>query len=118
MNISPESILWNALQKSPGAERQAYLALACGADVALRQEIDALLAAHSQAGEEFLAHPPGQTGTYHSSRHDSPLADGVGRMVGPYKLLQKLGEGGMGAVYLAEQAEPVRRKVAVKLIKA
>ena len=96
-------------QKSP-AERENYLAQACQGDPALRREIDSLLRAHEQAGD-FLG-----------KRMPLPAveiaAECPGTMIGRYKLLQKIGEGGFGVVYMAEQTEPVQRKVALKIIKA
>jgi hypothetical protein len=96
-------------QKSP-AERENYLAQACKGDPALRREIDSLLRAHEQAGD-FLG-----------KRMPLPAVEIAsecpGTMIGRYKLLQKIGEGGFGVVYMAEQTEPVQRKVALKVIKA
>jgi serine/threonine protein kinase/tetratricopeptide (TPR) repeat protein len=93
-------------------ERSAYLDRACGGDAELRRQIDRLIAAHFRAGD-FLDGPaaaPAQT-------VDQPTG-GPGSSVGPYKLLQQIGEGGMGTVFMAEQIEPVRRVVALKLIKS
>jgi eukaryotic-like serine/threonine-protein kinase len=90
-------------------QRSEYLERACGGDAELRQRVDALLRAH-----DFQP-----TGDYTPlSANASEPDSNVGEGIGPYKLLQKLGEGGMGTVWLAEQSEPVRRKVAVKVIKA
>src|SRR6202050_5245546 len=113
MNPEPdpvESIFTQALGK-PDPERTAYVDQACGGDPGLRQRVLALLEAHAGAGgESFLTLPP--------RRAPSDVADeGPGTRVGPYKLLQQIGEGGMGVVYMAEQLEPVRRKVALKIIK-
>jgi tetratricopeptide (TPR) repeat protein len=115
-----------ALERTP-AERAAYLDGACAGDAALRQRVEALLRAHDEPGQ-FLSEAkpegaggagtpapadPGDTATYR------PGAAAAGAVVaGRYKLLQPIGEGGMGAVWLAEQTEPVRRRVAVKLIRA
>ena len=99
-----ELIFDAALQKETEAERAAYLEGACGNNMALRERVDTLLRAHAAAGS-FLK--------------SSPLTDeeGPGTAIGRYKLLQKIGEGGFGVVYMAEQLEPVRRKVALKIIK-
>jgi WD40 repeat protein/serine/threonine protein kinase len=100
-----ESIFAAAVrQPSPNA-RAAYLRDACASDSALLQRLEGLLQAHDAAGN-FL--PSG------AAAH---VAEGVGSDIGPYKLLQEIGEGGMGTVFLAEQTEPVRRKVALKIIK-
>jgi WD40 repeat protein/serine/threonine protein kinase len=92
-------------RSSPEA-REAYLADACGGDVALRRQVEALLKADTQAGN-FLK-PPSD---------DPPDCEGPGTVIGHYKLLQRIGEGGFGVVYMAEQLEPMRRKVALKIIK-
>src|SRR5947209_19702747 len=108
-----KAIFGRALEIDSAADRAAYLGEACGADAALRAEVEGLLHALDQAGG-FMGRPaPVPAGT----AAEPPAAEGLGTRVGPYKLLQLLGEGGMGAVWLAEQTEPVRRKVAVKIIK-
>jgi serine/threonine protein kinase len=94
----------------PEAERAAYLAKACGSDAALRSRIEALLRA-SEAAPQFMeapAIPPSVP---------RPGEVVVGDRIGRYKLLQQIGEGGCGAVYMAGQEEPVRRRVALKVIK-
>src|SRR5262249_39167437 len=95
-------------------ERSPYLDQACRGDDALRARVEALLRAHEQAGS-FLAAPP----VAGSATLDAPKSlDGPGTVIGPYKLLQTIGEGGMGTVYMAEQTRPVKRMVALKVIKA
>ncbi len=103
-----EAIVDAALDLSP-ADREAYLDQACGDDAALRQTVAALLRAHQHApapGKHPVSAP---TATQRSEQS--------GDRIGPYKLLQRLGEGGCGVVYMAEQEEPVRRRVALKVIK-
>jgi serine/threonine protein kinase/WD40 repeat protein len=101
--------------------REEYLSKACGADQVLRNELDALLEAEAQSGQ-FLPEKPSEpvqdpfelTGP----GHPLPLrSEQIGGRIGRYKLLQKIGEGGCGIVYMAEQEEPVRRKVAFKIVK-
>ena len=89
-----------------------FLDDACGQDAQLRARVDELLASHQQAGD-FLK-PPSVAG---SLPHAIGNGEGVGATIGRYKLLELVGEGGFGDVYMAEQQEPVRRKVALKIIK-
>ncbi|HEV3117030.1 MAG TPA: serine/threonine-protein kinase, partial [Gemmataceae bacterium] len=101
-----------ALERAP-AERTAFLESACAGDKHLRGRIEALLARHAEA-ESFLEKPAlaqEPTDLYR------PITESPGTVIGPYKLLQKIGEGGFGVVYMAEQETPVRRKVALKIIK-
>jgi tetratricopeptide (TPR) repeat protein len=102
-----------AAAEQPPPEQAAYLDRACAGDEELRRNVAVMLKAHA-AGEGPLdrgAFRAGPTGA------DHPGPDGPGTVIGPYKLLQVIGEGGMGTVYLAEQAQPVQRKVALKVIK-
>ncbi|HZN69632.1 MAG TPA: serine/threonine-protein kinase, partial [Tepidisphaeraceae bacterium] len=113
-----------ALRMTP-AQREAYLAEACSGDEALRQRVADLLAAHERAGS-FLASPAAGIADAAAdlglgATTDQPALsppDRPGTQVGPYKLLETIGEGGMGSVFLAEQTRPVRRQVALKVIKA
>jgi serine/threonine protein kinase/WD40 repeat protein len=104
-----ESIFTEALDKRSPEERAAFLDGACGSDAVLRARVENLLKSHEHAGS-FLRKPLATT-------VDEPGQERVGSVIGPYKLLQKIGEGGMGTVYMAEQSEPVRRLVALKIIK-
>jgi serine/threonine protein kinase len=108
-----EAIFAAALERTSPAERQAFLDEACGDDHALRARVEALLQAHAEAGD-FLKAPTVSSGT---TQDAPPLVEGPGTMVGRYKLLEQIGEGGMGVVFMAEQQEPVRRVVALKIIK-
>jgi serine/threonine protein kinase len=110
-----KEIFSQALAKQPPAEREQYLAEACAGNLALRQEVESLLAAHEQAGG-FLQ-PPVAGGAARPTILITPPAETTGVRIGRYKLLERIGEGGMGAVWMAEQEEPVRRKVALKVVK-
>ena len=104
--MSERDIFIGAVQRDGPAERGAYLEDACGADVALRRRVEGLLEVYDRAGS-FLEEPAAP-----------PTGTGAGVLIaGRYKLLEVVGEGGMGTVWLAEQTEPVRRKVALKVIK-
>jgi len=89
----------------PGAEREAHVVRACAADAALREQVLELVRAHAEA-EGRLVESPEQIGERRSDR------------IGPYTLVQPIGEGGFGTVWLAEQSAPIRRKVALKILKA
>src|SRR5262245_24260809 len=106
--MNEQTLFAEALERTDPHDRAVYLDEACGGDAALRQRIERLLAQHENAGEFLespalaprptLAGPPGE------------LPDTV---IGPYKLLEQIGEGGMGTVWMAEQKEPIHRRVAV-----
>ena len=102
--------LFGAASELKPEERAAFLDRECNGDAELRRELDALLAAHADSGS-FLEHP-----LLEATTADSAGASAT--VIGPYHLLQLIGEGGMGQVWLAEQKQPVRRRVAIKLIKA
>jgi serine/threonine protein kinase len=98
--------------RSPG-ERQEYLNGVCGADAALRAEVEALLQAGDRAGS-FLESPARDRA---ATVEEVPITEGPGTVIGPYQLLEQIGEGGFGAVFLAQQHEPMRRQVALKVLK-
>jgi serine/threonine protein kinase/tetratricopeptide (TPR) repeat protein len=102
-----------ALKKTQAAARAAFLDEACGDDAGLRAQVEALLREHAQLGSflETPAPPPVVTVGALS------LREGPGTVIGPYKLLEQIGEGGFGVVFLAEQQQPLRRKVALKVLK-
>jgi len=109
-----EAIFFAALERRSDAERRAYLDKACEGDGELRASVERMLRAQAQAGS-FLDHAAITRGpTRHMS---SIISEAPGTCVGRYKLLQPIGEGGFGSVWMAEQREPVKRRVALKIIK-
>src|ERR1043165_7598001 len=118
-----ENLFLAALDKPP-QERAAYLDEACKGDAELRRRVERLLEAHPRA-EGFLERPADFDATADPAPgepaelpHRGASVESVGARIGAYKLLQRIGEGGMGSVWMAEQQEPVRRLVALKIIKA
>src|SRR5882724_4481539 len=107
-------VFGNALEQATPAARAAYLDEACADDAALRARVDELLCAH-EAARGFLGDQPGEFRD--RSSVTSAQEEGPGARIGPYKLLERIGEGGFGMVYMAEQQEPIRRRVALKIIK-
>jgi WD40 repeat protein/serine/threonine protein kinase len=107
-----KSIFLNAVEIGAPGPRQAYLEAACAGREALRREVDDLLR-HCERKGSFLESPASAL----AATSDEPPTERPGTVIGPYKLLQAIGEGGMGTVYMAEQQEPVRRLVALKIIK-
>src|SRR5439155_285272 len=114
-----ESIFAEALTQASPAQRAAFLAQACGADTELRSQVEALLHAYERggAGGGILEAPPPHLDVTLAAIEDHAADAVLGSVIGPYKLLQQIGEGVMGAVYMAEQLRPVRRMVAIKIIK-
>ena len=97
--------LFQACLELPDDARGAYLERTCSGDPVLRQRIERLLAAHERAERATL------------TPFDLPLRDSPGDLIGPYRLARVLGEGGMGVVYEAEQQDPIRRRVALKIVR-
>ncbi len=108
-----KTIFSEALEKKDARERAAYLDKVCGNDVDLRAKVEELLMAHEEAGDFLKVPALGQDVTFESS----PVTEGPGTRIGHYELLELIGEGGMGLVYLAEQKEPVKRRLALKIVK-
>ena len=110
-----ESIFAAAVALPNAAERAPYLDQACAGDAVLRARIEALLRAHDRAGHLLDQPVPGGS----DQTQALPSTEKPGAIIGGrYKLLEAIGEGGMGTVWMAEQREPVKRKVAIKLVKA
>ena len=126
MNNAPdrEVALFNAALQLAVEQRAGYLDEACAGDEVLRLKIEALLRVHDEVGT-FLENPTQEGGLSvveasdlsGTGRVSASSIEKAGERIGRYKLLQQIGEGGCGVVYLAEQEEPVRRKVALKVIK-
>jgi eukaryotic-like serine/threonine-protein kinase len=115
--VTDESIFAAALALPNPAERAAYLDRACAGKPELRRQVEDLLGAH--AASNLLDQPavaPAATGAFVQVNSNGE-ASHVGDRIGPYKLMEKIGEGGMGEVWVADQLEPIRRRVALKVIK-
>lgn len=120
MSRSAKSIFEEVCELGPH-DRQSKLDELCGHDQALRDEVTSLLSSLSSAGE-FLNEPTmdytdGDATDAVAISGQVSLSEGPGSVVDRYKLLEKIGEGGFGVVYMAQQSEPVRRRVALKIIK-
>src|SRR5262245_55691149 len=112
MNASAERLIeiFNEAKSRPtGADRERYIAAACRDDSSLKEQVLSLLEAHEKAGD-FLTRSP-------MPLELDQIIERPGDKIGRYRLLEKIGEGGCGIVYLAEQEEAVRRRVALKIIK-
>src|ERR1051325_6371101 len=104
--------IFDEAAERPASERAAFLDAACGADAGLRVQVDEMLGALGGATmAAFLASPEAAATVVPA------LREGPGTRIGPYKLLQQIGEGGFGSVFIAEQQTPVVRRVALKIIK-
>ena len=119
-----KDIFLAALDLAAPVERADFIAQECGSDGVLRRRVEAMLQAHATP-DSFLEKPAAALGVTVDAPNGPEVSrsadrkphDGPGTRVGPYKLLEQIGEGGMGVVYMAEQQEPVRRTVALKIIK-
>jgi serine/threonine protein kinase/tetratricopeptide (TPR) repeat protein len=111
-SLDPESIFARAIRIESASDRAAFLDQACGSDPKARRELDKLVLDHFRA-KGFLEHPA----VHGLATIDTPITERPGTVIGPYKLMEQIGEGGMGLVFVAEQQHPVRRKVALKVIK-
>ena len=105
----PDDEIFGHALALPAGERDAYLAVACAGDTDRRANLASMLAAHDAAGAgSFMAA---------TVRQPHRIAEAAGDRIGPYVLLENIGEGGCGTVFRAEQREPIRREVALKIIK-
>jgi serine/threonine protein kinase/tetratricopeptide (TPR) repeat protein len=103
-----------ALEMAP-EHRDHWLESECVADASLRRQLDLMLAAHD--APQSLLDQPDAAARFAPTIAERPIAEGPGTAIGPYKLLEQIGEGGFGVVFMAEQQQPVRRKVALKVLK-
>ncbi len=113
-NTQIMSIFSDAVACDSPEARAAHLDRACGDDAAVRAQVEELLKAHEEAGDFLKGR---ESPADFASLTDKSPREAVGTIIGPYKLLEQIGEGGMGVVYMAEQVRPVRRRVALKVIK-
>ena len=112
-----EGALFAAALNLPSGDRVQYVRAICGNDQVMRDRLELLLAAHDQPDQVLFRGNEAEHPTMQVDPSELVPDEGVGRTIGRYKLLEKLGEGGCGVVYVAEQTEPVRRRVALKVIK-
>src|SRR5215471_7712456 len=118
-----EVAVFNVARRLPASERSAYLDEACFGDGLLRKRVEELLLANEEVGGFLQDATPGALRRDEASLPPTLLStdmfpvEKAGDRIGRYKLLQQIGEGGCGVVYLADQEEPVRRRVALKVIK-
>src|SRR3954447_1650270 len=109
------SLLGEAVEYGSPEERAAFLERACAGDADRRARVEALLRAYEAAGNFLQGDPPPCAPV---ATVDDVAREQSGTVIGPYKLIEPIGEGGMGTVWMAQQTEPVKRVVALKLIKA
>src|SRR5262245_10314538 len=110
--MNEDSIFLQALEKGSADARAAFLEQACAGNAQLRESIERLLRAHERANDVLGHKAKGLPATSAAG-----VSERVGMQIGPYKLLEQVGEGGFGVVFMAEQQQPMRRRVALKVIK-
>src|SRR4029450_12650639 len=113
--LTKREIFFEALEMPTPESREAYLQAACGGDVVLRRKVDELLKEH-YSNDSLLA-GPALEGEQATVKLEFVPESAPAQMLGRYKLLERIGEGGFGEVWMAEQREPVKRRVALKIIK-
>jgi hypothetical protein len=116
MALDEEAIVIAALEMKSADQRAAYLDTACAGQSGLRRKVEELLSVHAQA-DPFLDGTAAAWKARLPTGDPQPLAEAPGTVIGPYQLLEPIGEGGFGVVFLAEQQQPIRRKVALKVVK-
>ena len=109
--MNEREIFLAALEADSPEDRAAYVERACAGNPALKARLDALLAFHERE-DSFLGAPCLEAEAW----SDSVAMEGAGTVIGRYKILERIGEGGFAVVFMAEQTEPIRRKVALKII--
>src|SRR5262249_40841945 len=110
--MTPDTIFAQAIAIDSDQHRAAFLEDSCGADPELRREVERLVRDYFRAGD-FLERPAGSI----AATVGETVCERPGSVIGPYKLLEQIGEGGFGLVFVAEQQRPVQRRVALKVIK-
>src|SRR5262249_61300542 len=109
--VNEQTLFAEALERTDPRDRAVFLDEACRCDPALRRRMERLLAQHERAGS-FLESSPVTT----APTINEPLTESPGTVIGPYKLLEQIGEGGFGIVFMAEQMQPGRRLAALKAL--
>ncbi len=120
MSYPPDELVQHWYRKAmalPPAARATFVAAKCRHDAALQQRLEAMLAATRDGGAPVAPARAGPLAAPPAPAVTAPVREGPGSEIGPYRLLQQLGEGGFGVVFLAEQQEPVQRQVALKILK-
>jgi serine/threonine protein kinase/tetratricopeptide (TPR) repeat protein len=110
--MTPDTIFAQAIEIQSDQQRAEFLDASCGVDAELRREVEGLVRDYFRAGD-FLERPAASL----AAIVDEPACERPGTVIGPYKLMEQIGEGGFGLVFVAEQQRPVHRRVALKVIK-
>ena len=116
-DANEKTIFLNALEEASEDSREVYLRSACGDDAKLRASVDSLLAAHVRPAHPLDSPLIRGSTEQHSIAQPSSTTSDIGRYIGPYRIMEQIGEGGFGLVFVAQQEQPVKRKVALKIIR-